>query len=45
MPARRGQKAGVEVTVRFKKGSAKTADLKEETSLDGHRYLFVDVAP
>jgi hypothetical protein len=43
--ARRGQKAGVELTVRFKKGGAKNADLKEETSADGHRYLFVDFAP
>jgi hypothetical protein len=43
--ARRGQKAGVELTVHFKKGAAKNADVKEENGADGHRYLFLDFAP
>jgi hypothetical protein len=43
--ARRGQKAGVELTVHFKKGAAKNAEARAETSTDGHRYLFLDFAP
>ena len=43
--ARRGQKAGVELTVHFKKGAAKNAEARAENSTDGHRYLFLDFAP
>lgn len=45
VPARRGAKAGVELTVHFKKGSARLAEVKEEAAADGHRYLFLDFAP
>jgi hypothetical protein len=43
--ARHGSKAGVELTVHFKKGAAKLPDIKSETGADGHRYLFLDFAP
>jgi hypothetical protein len=45
VPARRGSKAGVELTVHFKKGAAKLPDIKSETGADGDRYLFLDFAP
>jgi hypothetical protein len=45
VPARRGAKAGVALTVHFKKGAAKLAEVKEESGADGHRYLFLDFAP
>jgi hypothetical protein len=45
VPAHRGSKAGVELTVHFKKGAAKNPDVKEETGADGKRYLFLDFAP
>ncbi len=43
--ARRGQKAGVEIVVHFKKGMAKAADIKEEAGPEGRKFLFLDFAP
>jgi hypothetical protein len=43
--ARRGRKAGVEVTIRFKKGAPGEAQASQETSPDGHRFLYFDFAP
>jgi hypothetical protein len=41
----KSHKAGVEVTIHFKKGGAAQADAKLEPSQDGSTYLFLDFTP
>ncbi len=42
---KRGRKAGVEISVRFKKGTAAQAQARAEQGPDGTRFIYLDFAP